>query len=82
MLETKLNRDMCSEEVFLTGREGWKCLGISEPIRGANYEMTDIILKSAKYAEKGRRGLYTRHAPGEGIKHCWNPNVRYLGSIW
>ena len=42
--------------------------------------ITDIHTEAAIYVEKVLCAWCDMHAPGAGVKHCWVPNVRYLGS--
>ena len=43
--------------------------------------ITDIRPESDIYAYKCLCSWYAMHAPDTGTKHCWLPEVRYLGSV-
>ena len=43
-------------------------------------EITYICSVSDRYAEKALCAWYSMHAPEAGMKRCWVPEVRYLGS--
>ena len=49
----------------------WKFTGITESMGIADSDMTEILLKSAKYSEKVHWGWYTRQESGEGKNICW-----------
>ena len=42
--------------------------------------MMGILPDSTRWDDKAQCGLYIRHAPVEGTKHCWHLVVRYLES--
>ena len=49
----------------------WKFTGITESMGIADSDMTEILLKSAKYSEKVHWGWYTRQESGEGKNIFW-----------
>ena len=61
-------------------RGGWRCSVITESIRVADSEMTEILPESANYAKKAQEGLYTKQTPVYGKNCSWQPAVIYLES--
>ena len=61
-------------------RRKWECSGITESIRIADSNMSEILPNSAKYSKKARWGWYINQASETGGNLCWQTSVRYLES--